>query len=56
MRLGSNRKTVAGKKSDVLRQLKDKNVTIFSEISQNVTLASTFCHSIPIELIVILLV
>ena len=38
MRLGSNRKTVAGKKSDVLRQLKDKNVTIFSEISQNVTL------------------
>ena len=39
MRLGSNRKTVAGKKSDVLRQLKDKNVTIFSEISQNVTLA-----------------
>ena len=52
MRLGSNRKTVAGKKSDVLRQLKDKNVTIFSEISQNVTLAST----IPIELIIILLV
>ena len=38
MRLGSNRKTVAEKKSDVLRQLKDKNVTIFSEISQNVTL------------------
>ena len=52
MRLGSNRKTVAGKKSNVLRQLKDKNVTIFSENSQFVTLAST----IPIELIIILLV
>ena len=53
IRLGSNLQTVT-KKTDVLKQLKDENVTIFSENLQNVALASAFCYTIPIDLVVIL--
>ena len=53
MRLGSNLKTVT-EKTDVLRQIKD-NVTIFSKNLQNFMLASTFCHIISIDLVMILL-
>ena len=38
-------------------QIKDKNVyNEFSENAQNVALASTFCHIIPVDLVIVLLV
>ena len=54
IRLGSNLETVTV--TDGLRQVKDENRRIFTKNSQNVTLASTFCHIILIDLVIILLV